>query len=216
MKKVVIIIFLAIMIFAMSSAYAAWTDSVSMSVSAESAVILVQYVERDNPSNITYLRQNGSDVSLANPYSSITEDIEDWYPNIFGNKRTYNRMFRVIYTIQNNGTVPVKIEGINVGGFTVEAYSYYASQLTWQQVMDTAYITYNLKGSGFNQTVTVNDIESSANVDFTSGSDIVLDPGEQCTLTVKYIRDLTGDFRMDEYTWINILDKTDNIIFSVY
>lgn len=216
MKKILIFIALTIMIFAMSSAYALWSDNVSVSVSADSAIMLVQYVERDNPSNITYIRQNGSDVSLANPYSSITEDIEDWYPNIFGNKKTYNGMFRVIYTIQNNGTVPVHIEGINVSGFTVEAYSYYASELTWQQVMDTAYITYKLKGSGFNRTITVNDIESSATVDFTSGSDIVLDPGEQCTLTVKYIRDLTGDDRLDYYTWINILDKTDSIKFSVY
>lgn len=216
MKKVVIFVALATMIFAMSSAYALWSDNVSVSVSAESAVILVQYVDRDNPSNVTYIRQNGSDVSLTNPYSSITEDIEDWYPNIYGNKRTYNRMFRVIYTIQNNGTVPVKIDGINVSGFTVNAYSYYASELTWQQVMDTAYIQYKLKGSGFNQTVTVNDIESSAMVDFTSGSDIVLDPGEDCTLTVKYIRDLTGDDRLDYYTWIELLDKTDKIKFSVY
>lgn len=215
MKKIIIFIFLAIIIFTMSSAYAAWTDSVDVNVSAESAIMLVQYVSRDNPSNITYLRQNGSDVSTSNPYSSITEDIEDWYPNIFGNKKIYNSMYQVTYTIQNNGTVPVKIEGINVGGFTVEAYSYYASQLTWQQVMDTAYITYKLKGSGFNKTVTVNNIESSATVDFSS-SNIVLDPGESCTLTVKYIRNLTGDNRLDYYTWINILDKTDSIKFSVY
>ena len=216
MKKVVILVFLAIMLFAMSSAYAAWTDSVSVNVSAESAVILGEYVGRNNPSNVDYVRLNGSDVSLSNPYPSITETVTELYPNNYGSNSVYNGMYRVVYTIKNTGTVPIVIEGIDVSGFTVQAYSYYAGSLTWDEVMDTASIVYRLQVNGVNDRVVVNDIESSATVYFSNGNQNLLYPGDECTLRVKYRRSTTGDFRMDEYTWINILDKTDVIIFSVY
>ena len=97
MKKL-IVIFLIITLFAMSTAYAIWTDSVSTSISATSVVIRMDYTRRQENSNkIDYTVQNMNPLSNSNPYFYIEENITGL---------NVGDTIEVRYTLENTGRFP--------------------------------------------------------------------------------------------------------------
>ena len=183
MKKVIIILVLIISLVTISSAYAAWNDSVSTVVTAHSAVTRLNYVGRNNPSGVAYTQQGGA-VSTSNPYFDIEENIIDLYPNSSSGDYT------VVYTIQNTGTVPVSFDGITVGNTIYYSTSYTGNWSFYNQmILYSARMQYTLAINSTSYTYTQTNIYNHPGEFIAFDSvDNVLQPDETCTLTVRYYR----------------------------
>lgn len=195
MKKVIIIITIFVALLAMSSAYAAWSDSVSVRVNAENAIILLEYTGRTTNDPITYDQTNGT-ISLSNPYRTVEEI------STHSSGGTSNT---VTYTITNNGTVPIVFEGVSLKNGSV------APNLTsFINSMDVTYSYSNGINSG---SVTVTDVESTNVHTFSNYQNNVLAAnGGQCTMTVTYTRNSINWF-FDLFFSATIV-REDNLVYS--
>ena len=206
MKKTVIIVLLIALLFSMSSAYAVWTDSASVSVTASNAIIAAGYTDRNsNPQKIQYTVQSLEPLSTDNPYLHIEETIK---------KLTYKQNtqsgYEVVYTITNTGEVPISFDGIKVLSKSVN----YNSPL----YTDTIRIEYTISNTfavpSYSYTAVISDFDSFSGVTFANSENNVLNVGEYCTMTVTYYRVSSGDKEIDKAEII--ITKTDQLSCSVY
>jgi len=205
MKKSVVVIILVVLLSSMSSAYALWTDSVSVDVTATNAIISVGYTQRDAlRRKLQYTVQPSGALSAANPYTSIEEDIIE-----IRYRRTGSTNHIVTYTITNIGEVAARLDGVSVFNKSVD----YSSPL----YTDTIRIEYIISNTNiipaYNQSVTVTDFDAHTGVSFPNSDTNILNVGESCTVTITYYRVESGDRDIDR-TRITIT-KTDKLICSV-
>ncbi|MEX1377178.1 MAG: hypothetical protein AB1Z23_06855 [Eubacteriales bacterium] len=200
MKKL-IVIFLIITLFAMSTAYAVWTDSVSTRVTATSAVVRMDYTRRQENSNkIDYTIQNMNPLSNSNPYFTIEENVT--------NLNLGDRV-EVRYTLENTGDVAVTLDGFS---FTGKAFD-----PTWDILNDSVMVDYEVTNNSanphFSATSTVSNLRTATQVTFANSQNNILQPGDTCRVTVTYYREsvwwLIDIFSVD-------VTKTDHPMYSVY
>jgi len=122
-KRNMVIIVLIIALLLMGSAYAAWTDTVSVTVNAESATLNVKIVDREAPvlttaSGSSYQHSTvGASVPAAATFplaagtETVTEQITDMVP---GETVTFE------YRIENLGTLDVDLTGIDITHTTTD------------------------------------------------------------------------------------------------
>ncbi len=206
MKKTVIIVILFAVLLAMSSAYALWTDSVSLTVSANSAVTRLNYVGRNNPSMIDYTRQGGA-LSTSNPYFNIQETVYSLYP------MSSSSNYTLVYTIENTGTVDVNFDGISISNIM---YGTDAPSNRHQRILKSLrikYTLYNPNATPQTYTYTVTDIynHQADGVSFASMLNNYLAPGETCTLTVEYYRVSNGSIDFYYLT----MQEIDTLVYSI-
>jgi len=197
MKKKVIVIAIFAALLAMSSAYAAWSDSVSVGVSADSAIMLLQYTSRSASGSVSYDMSNGA-IGSSNPYSTVEETSTHTYGN------TSNT---VTYTITNNGTVPIVFEGVSLSSGIVSP--------NWTSMINSMDVTYSYSNGINSGSVTVTDVESTSIHRFSNYQNNVLAAnGGQCTMTVTYTRN-SINWIIDLFISASIT-REDNLIYSVY
>ena len=205
MKKSVVIIILVVLLLLMSSAYALWTDTVSVSVTTSNAIISTGYTSRtSNPQKLQYTVQASGALSSTNPYTRIEETVMD-----MTYKQNVSSTHSVTYTITNIGEVAATLDGVSVLSKSVD----YSSPV----YTDTIRIDYTVSNTNtipaYNSTVTVTDFDAHTGVSFPNSSTNILNVGESCTLTVNYYRVTSGDKNIDK-TKITII-KTDQLSCSV-
>ena len=207
MKKYVFIVLL-ILLLSISSAYAVWTDSVNVEISAESAIINVGYISRNNPSGVDYTLVS-LPVSESNPYLSIEETVVDLPAGSTSNN------YKVKYVIKNIGTAPVVLKGIEVTNMTFDAG---VSQSSWiySEILDSLRIRYRSRNNsiGYNERVNITGLAGHTGVTFPNYEDNLLYPGDESEIIVKYMRNETGYRQVDRRDVT--ITKTDRLIFSVY
>jgi len=187
MKKVAVILILVVVLLSMGSAYARWTDSTSVTVTARNAIIVAGITGRTPSSGrITYTDQGGA-PSTSNPYLNITETITRFKYKKNGSNNSY-----VTYTITNTGQVPVTLDGLTILNKSVD----YSSPI----YTDTITIEYSLSNSfaGYSANILVTDFDSHTGVSFPNSQNNILDVGEYCTLVVTYARVTSGDKTIDK------------------
>ena len=207
MKKAVIVITLLVVLISMSSAYAIWTDSISTTVSAQSAVISAQYTRRkDNSDYISYTVQSSGELKQNNPYNYVQENVSNLYYD-----SSNNPVYEVEYRITNTGTVPITLDGIDVDGLTIDGF---LSDL----VTDTLRIEYSVNNKNvspnYNYSTVITDVSNHTGVTFANHNNNILQPNKWCTVTVSYYRVSSGFWLFDMITLE--LTKTDQPICSVY
>ena len=168
-KRNVVVIVLIIALLLMGSAYAAWTDSVSVTVNADSATLNVKIVERTSAtvtsaSGSTYEHSTIGTPTPATIVSTVgtetvTEDITNMVP---GETVTF------VYRIENLGTLDVDLTGVTVN----HTLTTLPLNVTWTvQQYDSSDV---LEGS---------DTGSGTDTAFTN-IDLV-DVGDYCVLTLE-------------------------------
>jgi len=187
MKKVAVILILLVVLLSMGSAYARWTDSTSVTVTARNAIIVAGITGRNSGTNkITYTDQGGA-PSTSNPYVNIRETISQ-----FKYKQGGANNYYVTYTITNTGQVPVTVDGLSILNKSVD----YSSPV----YTDTITIEYSLTNSfaGYSANILVTDFDSHTGISFPNSQNNILGVGEYCTLVVTYDRVESGDKNIDK------------------
>lgn len=122
-KRNVVVIILIIALLLMGSAYAAWTDTVSVQVTAQAATLNVKIVDREAPilttaSGSTHQHSTvGASVPTAASFplaagtDTVTEQITDMVP---GETVTFE------YRVENLGTLDVDLTGVTVTHSTID------------------------------------------------------------------------------------------------
>lgn len=206
MKRKTVIIAILIMLFAMSAAYAAWTDSVSVGVSAENALMIMGITSRSaSPSNrMTFTSPDGT-PSLTNPVSDYTESIT----SLKG--KNNGAGYTVTYTITNIGSTPLSLDGISIEDKNVTFPN--ANQSSYTATLRVSY-TLEIPSTGYYDSVLVTDFDNHDSVSFAGGSTNRINVNDYCTLTVFYYRLLTGSKTIDK-TAMNF-DITSELEISAY
>ncbi|MEX1377179.1 MAG: hypothetical protein AB1Z23_06860 [Eubacteriales bacterium] len=180
-KRNVVIIVLLIALLLMGSAYALWTDSVTVEVTAQSATMDVQIVERTEnitpPSGlsvITYLDAPvPATINAANPTSSVTEGIVNFIPG---------DVVTLTYKIENRGTIDVLLTGVNITypGATQTLQSLTLLDWTLTEYVGGVATGDSISGSGHLGTITANTNASASNVGILANA-----ATDYCLLTVE-------------------------------
>ncbi len=184
-KRNIVVVVLVISLLLMGSAYALWTDSVTVQVTAQSATMDVQIVDRTENvsaavgSVVTELgTPTPGTIDAANPTESVSESITNFIP---GDTVTLE------YKIVNKGSIDVLLTGINIafsGTQTLQSLAY----LNWTM---TEYVgglpVDSISGSGHLDTITTSVDTSGDSVAILSGT------ADYCLLTLElYIDDVSG------------------------
>jgi len=207
MKKTVIVITIFATLLAMSSAYAVWSDSVSVDVGAESAIILLRYTGRTANGSVSYHMTNDT-IGPSNPYVTVEET----------STHTSMGTNSVEYTITNNGTIPIVFEGVSLKSGQVSTTWGSSNYQDFVNAMDVTYSYTNGSNSG---SVDITDIESTAEYRFSNyQNNILAANGGTCTMTVTYERNYIS-------FWIDFwspffgngatvtLEREDNLIYTL-
>ena len=186
-KRNIVVIVLIIALLLMGSAYALWTDSVSVEVTAQSATMDVQIVERTEdvtpPTGLNVITEIGTPspatISSTSPTDSVTESITNFIP---GDTVT------LTYKIENEGSIDVLLTGVNI------AYPGATQTLQGITVMNWTLTEY-VSGSAGDSISGGGTLGSIATSTDTSGDGvgILADTSDYCLLTLEvYINDTTG------------------------
>ena len=169
----------------MGSAYALWTDSVTVQVTAQSATMNVQIVDRTEDitaaagSVVTELGSpTPATIDAANPTESVSESITNFIP---GDTVTLE------YKIVNDGSIDVLLSGINIafsGTQTLQSLAY----LTWTM---TEYVG-GVPGDTISGADHLDAITTSVDTSG-DGLEILAGTADYCILTLElYIDDASG------------------------
>ena len=186
-KRNIVVVVLVIALLLMGSAYALWTDSVVVEVTAQSATMDVQIVERTE--SVTTTSSYGvntvlgtpspATIDVSEPTATVSESITNFIP---GDTVT------LTYKIVNTGSIDVLLTGVNIA-FPGTAQSLQAlTQLNW--TIDEyvgATLTDSTSGSG-----TLSSIATSVTTTG-DGVEILAGTSDYCLLTLEmYIDDVSG------------------------
>jgi len=189
-KRNVVVVVLVIALLLMGSAYALWTDSVTVNVTAQSATmdVLINYRSASVaptgtlPVATSIGTSNPGTIDAANTTDSVQETITNFIPG-----DTVTLTYRII----NDGTIDVLLTGFNVSFAGTSVQDLQAdTHLTWTM---TGFVggsaTDTATGSGqLNAIATTVDVEASGAV-----IEIPAGTADYCELTlVLYINDTTG------------------------
>lgn len=186
-KRNIVVAVLVIALLLMGSAYALWTDSVTVQVTAQSATMDVQIVDRTEnlvpPAGLQIVTELGTPspatIDAANPTDSVQESITNFIP---GDTVT------LTYKIVNQGSIDVLLTGINIAypgaTQTLQALTYLDWTMT-EYVSGVAADT--ISGSGHLGSITTS-VDTSGD-----GLEILAATADYCLLTLEiYIDDATG------------------------
>ncbi len=186
-KRNIVVVVLVIALLLMGSAYALWTDSVVVEVTAQSATMDVQIVERTE--SVTTTSSYGvntvlgtpspATIDVSEPTATVSESITNFIP---GDTVT------LTYKIVNTGSIDVLLTGVNIA-FPGTTQSLQAlTQLNW--TIDEyvgATLTDSTSGSG-----TLSSIATSVTTTG-DGVEILAGTSDYCLLTLEmYIDDVSG------------------------
>ncbi len=186
-KRNIVVVVLVIALLLMGSAYALWTDSVVVEVTAQSATMDVQIVERTE--SVTTTSSYGVNTALGTPSpatidvsaptAAVSESITNFIP---GDTVT------LTYKIMNTGSIDVLLTGVNIS-FPGTAQTLQAlTQLNWtiDEYVGTT-LTDSTSGSG-----TLSSIATSVTTTG-DGVEILAGTSDYCLLTLEmYIDDVSG------------------------
>ncbi|MBN2878658.1 MAG: hypothetical protein JXN65_03415 [Clostridia bacterium] len=189
-KRNVVVVVLVIALLLMGSAYALWTDSVTVNVTAQSATmdVLINYrsVSVAPTGSLPVVTDIGTPspavIDAANTTDAVQETITNFIPG-----DTVTLTYRII----NDGTIDVLLTGFNISFAGTSVQDLQAdTHLTWTM---TGFVgglaTDTATGSGqLNAIATTVDVEASGAV-----IEIPAGTADYCELTlVFYINDSTG------------------------
>jgi len=109
-KRNVVVIVLIIALLLMGSAYAAWTDTVSVVVNAESATLNVLITDRVQSATATTSSTGVVHSTVAHDFVApgqkvVTETVTNFIPG---------ETIEIVYTIENDGTLPVDLTALTL------------------------------------------------------------------------------------------------------
>lgn len=165
-KRNVVVIVLIIAMLLMGSAYALWTDSVSIDVTAKSASMDVKIVGRTADNTSTSDIGQIAAVAAIDPTTgvdTVSEVITRFIPG---------ETMQFVYTIQNKGTINVKLTGFNFAD---------ADGASNGDLRAVTHVTWLFDDGAV--TSTGNDLIGNIG-NTTIAENIVLTPGDTCTLTL--------------------------------
>jgi len=187
-KRNVVVVVLVIALLLMGSAYALWTDSVTVNVTAQSATmdVLINYraVSVAPTGTLPVVTDIGAPIPAVIDATNTTDSVEETITNFIPGD-TVTLTYRII----NDGSIDVLLTGFNITFDGASAQDLKNdTHLTWTM---TGYAggspTSTATGNGqLNLIATTVDVESS-------GIEILAGTADYCELTlVFYINDSTG------------------------